>query len=214
MELVKVEAKNPVAPSKNWPVHRIREILETLVNAEESPAFASVSYGKYCKNLDVLEITLKQLGHLQPAGDLKNDPVKASNFLALFNLLDLGKNVLNAAEYHVPEKPESRSFSYEQNRKKLNQLWQATILASSGVDEKLHRQILVVLLERVINHLEDPIQQTDFLMDSLHQMVPLPSCSTPAIFMKRMCRLTIWGPSWRHCQESIRPLPPGPSRAV
>jgi len=40
---------------------------------------------------------------------------------------------------------------------------------SSAVDEKLHRQILVVLLERVINHLKDPIQLTDFLMDSLHQ---------------------------------------------
>ncbi|KAH8256299.1 hypothetical protein KR038_006815 [Drosophila bunnanda] len=168
-QLIKVEAKHPIAPRKGWPAHRVREILETLLDDEEEiPASALTNYGKYCKNLDVLDITLKHLVHLVPTEDFKDTPIKAMNFLSLVNLIDLGKSVLNAAEYHV-ETVKVKSFNLEQSSKRLNDIWSAVMLKSSGVDERLHRQMLVVLLERVITHLEDPIQLTDFLMDSLHQ---------------------------------------------
>ncbi|KAH8368306.1 hypothetical protein KR084_009873 [Drosophila pseudotakahashii] len=168
MQLIKVEAKHPVEPKKGWPTHRIRDILRTLLNAEETPTNALTNYGKYCKNLDVLEITLKQLLGQVPEEDFKNIPIKAMNFLAIANLLDFGKTVLNTADYHV-ESAKSKKFNLEANSKRLNDLWLAIMAKCSGVDERLHRQILVVLLERVINHLDDPIQLTDFLMDSLHQ---------------------------------------------
>ncbi|KAH8291572.1 hypothetical protein KR018_000847 [Drosophila ironensis] len=168
LQLIKCESKSPIVPKTKWPVYRIREILQALLNAEETPAAAITAYGKYCKNLDVLEITLKQLIDLLPEGEFKDQPVRAFTFLSLLNQLDFGKAVLSAAEYHV-EGDKARTFSYEDNRKRLNKLWKSIISASSGMDEKLHRQVLVVLLERVINHLEDPIQLTDFLMDSLHQ---------------------------------------------
>ncbi|XP_020797789.1 nucleolar complex protein 4 homolog B [Drosophila serrata] len=168
-QLIKVEAKHPIALRKGWPAHRVREILDTLLDSEEEiPANALTNYGKYCKNLDVLDISLKHLVHLVPTEDFKDAPIKAMNFLSLVNLIDLGKSVLKAAEYHV-ETAKEKSFNVEQCAKRLNDIWAAVMLKSSGVDEKLHRQILVVLLERVINHLEDPIQLTDFLMDSLHQ---------------------------------------------
>ncbi|KAH8238627.1 hypothetical protein KR032_011916 [Drosophila birchii] len=168
-QLIKVEAKHPIAPRKGWPAHRVREILETLLDDEEEiPANALTNYGKYCKNLDVLEVTLKHLVHLVPTEDFKDIPIRAMNFLSLVNLIDLGKSVLNAAEYHV-ETVKVKNFNLELCSKRLNDIWLAVMLKSSGVDERLHRQMLVVLLERVINHLEDPIQLTDFLMDSLHQ---------------------------------------------
>lgn len=168
-QLIKVEAKNPIPPRKGWPAHRIREILETLVGAEEeTPTVALTNYGKYCKNLDVLDITIMYLVDLVPQEDFKDAPTKAMNFLSLVNLLDLGKSVLSAAEYHV-ETAKARTFSLEKCSKRLNEMWTGVMAKSSGVDEKLHRQILVVLLERIINRLEDPIQLTDFLMDSLHQ---------------------------------------------
>lgn len=168
MQLIKVEAKHPIAPKTGWPTHRVRDILATLLNSEETPTNALTNYGKYCKNLDVLEITLNTLQNLVPKEDFKDIPTKAMNFLSIVNLLDFGKSVLNTADYHV-ESAKSQQFSYEQNQKRLNVLWLAIMAKSSAVDEKLHRQILVVLLERVINHLKDPIQLTDFLMDSLHQ---------------------------------------------
>ncbi|XP_043658152.1 nucleolar complex protein 4 homolog B [Drosophila teissieri] len=168
MQLIKVEAKHPIAPKKGWPVHRIRGILETLINGDATPTTALTNYGKYCKNLDVLEITLKLLKSLVPSEDFKDSPIKAMNFLSIVNLLDMGKSVLSTADYHV-ESAKNQSFNYEENRKRLNELWLTIMAKGNEVDEKLHRQILVVLLERVINHLEDPIQLTDFLMDSLHQ---------------------------------------------
>lgn len=168
MQLIKVEAKHPIAPNKGWPTYWIRGMLETLINSDTTPTTALANYGKYCKNLDVLEITLTQLKSLVPDEDFKDSPIKAMNFLSIVNLLDMGKSVLSTADYHV-ESAKKQTFNYELNRKRLNNLW-ATIMAKGNeVDEKLHRQILVVLLERVINHLNDPIQLTDFLMDSLHQ---------------------------------------------
>ncbi|XP_017055094.1 nucleolar complex protein 4 homolog isoform X2 [Drosophila ficusphila] len=168
MQLIKVEAKHPIAPKKGWPAYRIRQILETILESEETPVNALANYGKFCKNLDVLEITLKHLLDLVPKEDFKDIPVKAMNFLSIVNLLDLGKSVLNAADYHV-ESARNQKFNLEQNQRRLNELWLVIMAKGGEVDEKLHRQILVVLLERVINHLEDPIQLTDFLMDSLHQ---------------------------------------------
>ncbi|KAH8340286.1 hypothetical protein KR074_000779 [Drosophila pseudoananassae] len=168
MQLIKSEAKSPIAPHTNLPFYRIRRILETLVNAEETPSTALVNYGKYCKNLDILDITLRQLLKLVPEGEFKDQPVKALNFLSLVNLIDMGKSVLNGEEYFL-EADKSTTFDYKQNQKNLNKLWKAVMASSSGVDEKVHRQLLVVLLERVISHLDDPIQLTDFLMDSLHQ---------------------------------------------
>ncbi|XP_050746310.1 nucleolar complex protein 4 homolog B isoform X2 [Drosophila biarmipes] len=168
MQLIKVEAQHPLGPTKGWPIYRIRAIIETLLNAEETPTSALANYGKYCKNLDVLELTLKHLLQVVPKEDFKDIPVKAMNFLSILNLIDLGKSVLNTADYHV-ESAKSREFSLEQNQKRLNDLWKVIMARSSAVEEKLHRQILVVLLERVINHLKNPIQLTDFLMDSLHQ---------------------------------------------
>ncbi|EDX01274.1 nucleolar complex protein 4 homolog B [Drosophila yakuba] len=168
MQLIKVEAKHPIAPKKGWPIHRIRGILETLINADATPTTALTNYGKYCKNLDVLEMTLKLLKSLVPCEDFKDIPIKAMNFLSIVNLLDMGKSVLSTADYHV-ESAKNQSFNYEENRKRLNELWLTIMAKGNEVDERLHRQILVVLLERVINHLDDPIQLTDFLMDSLHQ---------------------------------------------
>ncbi|KAH8303355.1 hypothetical protein KR059_008845 [Drosophila kikkawai] len=168
-QLIRAEAKHSLAPRKGWPAYRIREILETLLgDKEETPANALTNYGKYCKNLDVLDITIKHLVDLVPAKDFKDAPIQAMNFLHLLNLVDLGKSVLNAAEYHV-ETIKLKTFNLEQCSKRLNDIWAAVMLKSSGVEERLHRQMLVVLLERIINHLEDPIQLTDFLMDSLHQ---------------------------------------------
>lgn len=168
MQLIKSEAKTPIAPNTNFPFYRIRRMLNTFLNCDQTPTTALANYGKYCKNLDILDITLKQLLSLVPKGEFKDQPVKAMNFLSLINLIDMGKSVLNGEEYFL-ETDKASTFNFKQNQKSLNKLWKAVMASSSGVDEKVHRQLLVVLLERVISHLDDPIQLTDFLMDSLHQ---------------------------------------------
>lgn len=163
MQLIAAEAKH--SSSNAWPVERLRSILEALINSEATPTAALAEFAKYTCCLDVLQLTYELLPELAP-NSFVDTPNIAFNYLAIINLLDLGKTVLNAKQYHIG--PES-SFDYEQTRQLLNTAWNGIIAACSGLDEKVHRQVLVVLLERILPHLENPILLTDFLMDSLHQ---------------------------------------------
>ncbi|XP_068153851.1 nucleolar complex protein 4 homolog [Drosophila tropicalis] len=177
MQLLAVEAKHPISSnskSKNtdvWPLKRLHSILFTIINADHTQITPTLKhFEKYARCLDVLQNLLQILPQLSPVestGDLAD---KVLNYLAIVNLLDMGKSVLNDQQYHV--KSSEFEFDYEKGRQDLNLIWQSIlkIASSTGLNnEKIHRQILVVLLERILPHLEDPIQLTDFLMDSLHQ---------------------------------------------
>ncbi|XP_002058993.3 nucleolar complex protein 4 homolog B [Drosophila virilis] len=167
MQLILSESK--YIYSNAWPRERLRSVLETLVNSETTPPTAVAAFQKYARCLDVLQMTYELLPELAP-NIFADSPNMALNYLAIINLLDLGKTVLNAKEYHIgPGTDKQPNFEYNQTRKHLNAVWKGIIASCSGVDEKVHRQVLVVLLERILPHLQDPILLTDFLMDSLHQ---------------------------------------------
>ncbi|XP_030567045.1 nucleolar complex protein 4 homolog B isoform X2 [Drosophila novamexicana] len=167
MQLISSESK--YIYSNAWPSDRLRSVLETLVNSETTPPTAVAAFQKYARCLDVLQMTYQLLPELAP-NSFADSPNIALNYLAIINLLDLGKTVLNAKEYHIgPGTDKHPNFEYNQTRKHLNAVWKGIIASCSGVDEKVHRQVLVVLLERILPHLQDPILLTDFLMDSLHQ---------------------------------------------
>lgn len=163
MQLIAAEAKH--SSSKAWPVTRLRSILEALINAEATPTAALAEFAKFTRCLDVLQFTYQLLPGLAPKSFV-NTPNLAFNYLAIINVLDLGKTVLNEKQFHIG--PES-TFDYDRTRQLLNKVWKGIIASCNGVDEKVHRQVLVVLLERILPHLKDPILLTDFLMDSLHQ---------------------------------------------
>lgn len=169
MQLILAEAKQ--TKNRAWPVERLRSILKALIGSETSPPVGLVAFEKYARCLDVFKLKLcyQLLADLVPSS-LAENPERAFNFLSLVNLLDLGKTVLNDKQHHVGAGTESNpSFDYDQTRKFLNKLWENVMAASTGLDEKVHRQVLVVLLERILPHLDNPILLTDFLMDSLHQ---------------------------------------------
>lgn len=167
MQLILAKAK--LTKNRAWPVERLRSILKALIESETSPPVGLVAFEKYARCLDVLQLCYRLLADLVPHSLAKN-PEKAFNLLSIVNLLDLGKSVLNDKQHHVGAGTESNpSFDYDQTRKFLNKLWKCVMEASTGLDEKVHRQVLVVLLERILPHLDNPILLTDFLMDSLHQ---------------------------------------------
>lgn len=167
MQLILAESK--LAKNREWPVERLRSILKSLIESETSPPVALVAFEKYARCLDVLQLCYQQLIDLVPSS-LAENPDRSFNLLSLINLLDLGKTVLNEQQHHIGAGTESNpSFNYDQTRKYLNKLWNSIMAASSGLEEKVHRQVLVVLLERILPHLYNPILLTDFLMDSLHQ---------------------------------------------
>ncbi|KAH8416567.1 hypothetical protein KR222_009861 [Zaprionus bogoriensis] len=167
MQLIAAEAK--LAKHKALPAARLRSVLKTLVHSQATPSAALGAFEKYARCLDVLQLSYQLLPELAP-DSFSEQPELALNYLAVVNLLDVGKTVLNAKQYHIgPGSERKPSFDYDQTRQFLNALWNGVMAASSGLEERVHRQVLVVLLERILPHLDNAILLTDFLMDSLHQ---------------------------------------------
>lgn len=56
-------------------------------------------------------------------------------------------------------------------KRALNKVW--ACIMHWEMTPQLHKQLLIVLLERVMPHLEKPVLMTDFLMDSLDADGPI-----------------------------------------
>ncbi|KAH8386961.1 hypothetical protein KR093_003763 [Drosophila rubida] len=166
MQLILAEAKHLSHDNDgNRPRKRLRSILAALVESETAPALALPAFEKYARCLDLLQLCYELLPELMPTSFV-DTPNQALNYLGIVNTLDLGKSVLAEQQYHMGVEG---SFDLETTQKLLNEVWRGIIDSCSGVEEKVHRQVLVVLLERILPHLENPILLTDFLLDSLHQ---------------------------------------------
>ncbi|XP_030380808.1 nucleolar complex protein 4 homolog B [Scaptodrosophila lebanonensis] len=165
MELIAIEARHTKPPLKSWPTRRLESILRTMIESDVTPPVALQHFQQYARCFDVIEESYKLLLTLTPK-KFKDTPNAALNYLAIINLLDLGKNMIKTSQRHVED---AQEFDYMSTRKVVNKVWKRVMKAISGIDEKVHRQVLIVLLERIMSHLNDPIMLTDFLMDSLQQ---------------------------------------------
>ncbi|XP_043072239.1 nucleolar complex protein 4 homolog B [Drosophila grimshawi] len=166
MQFILAESK--YAKLNAQPHERLRIMLQSIITSETTPPAALVAFEKYARCLDILQLAYQVLPELAPVSFV-DSPNEALNYLAIINSLDLSKTVLSANKYHLTETNPNRNFEYEETRKHLNSVWNGIIARCSDLDEKVHRQVLVVLLERIFPHLDEPILLTDFLMNSLHQ---------------------------------------------
>lgn len=63
----------------------------------------------------------------------------------------------------------------------MNKVWACVM--HWELTPQLHKQLLIVLLERVISHLEKPVLMTDFLMDSLDADGPIGLLALQGVFI-------------------------------
>lgn len=75
------------------------------------------------------------------------------------------------------------AFTWDQSNVKraLNKVWACVM--HWELTPQLHKQLLIVLLERVISHLEKPVLLTDFLMDSLDTNGPVGVLALQGVFI-------------------------------
>jgi len=66
-------------------------------------------------------------------------------------------------------------------KRALNKVWACVM--HWELTPQLHKQLLIVLLERVISHLEKPVLLTDFLMDSLDADGPIGVLALQGVFI-------------------------------
>lgn len=70
---------------------------------------------------------------------------------------------------------------YASAKKSLNKVW--SCIMHWELTPPLHKQLLIVLLERVMTHLEKPVLMTDFLMDSLDADGPIGLLALQGVFI-------------------------------
>ena len=73
------------------------------------------------------------------------------------------------------------TWDYSNARRALNKVWACVM--HWELTPPLHKQLLIVLLERVMSHLEKPVLLTDFLMDSLDADGPIGLLALQGVFI-------------------------------
>lgn len=186
MRLLGQEGKYPLehtTDSYYFPTNRFRNILLRLLSNEKQNNHLFVRFKEYGACLDVLYFTWKLLPGLTAKGVPSSD-IYIQNYLDLISAIPISSDVqeskqnLCSATYGAENTNTSTNgtsgdiynqqpftFDYVNVRKNLNKSWHCAVLWD--LTENSHKQILIVLLENVLQHLDKPVLLTDFLMDSL-----------------------------------------------
>lgn len=118
---------------------------------------------------------------LTPKGATVPNDEFAQNYLELINAIPVtkelqeGKRLLCSDECVTDE-----TFDYNATRKCINKAWNCVMLWQ--MKEQIHKHVLIILLERILPHLEKPVLLTDFLMDSLDLGGPIGLLALQGIF--------------------------------
>lgn len=173
MKLLAAEGKYPLdnEDALHFPRKRLRSILDCIISEKRSQLSVIQSFKEYAQYLDVVQNCWNTLSIIiKKAASFKNE-TWALNYLELANAIPLSKAVQDEAKLLVPlsdKAPGAELFEYNNTRKFINRVWHSLMLwLNSDVPEAVHKQMLIVLLECVLAHLEKPVLLTDFLMDSL-----------------------------------------------
>lgn len=180
MKLLSYEGKYQLDSADNFPISRLRNILLKLLSYEKVNVLLFQRYQEYTNYKDILFYTWKLLpGLVSP---------KCSSFNDIYveNLLHLISTIGSLVIKEEDEKTlciEDNNFKYDYSsaKKYLNKVWAYVMLWKHN--ETTHRQLLIILLEKVLEHLDKPLLLTDFLMESLDVGGPISLLSLQGIFI-------------------------------
>lgn len=182
MKLLSYEGKHQIDSADNFPISRLRNILDKLLSHEKDNILLFQRFQEYTNYKDILFYTWKLLPGLV---GLKC----SSNNLYIENLLHLISSIGSLVIKEEDEKTlciEDNVFKYDYNsaKKNLNKVWAIIMVNDQWKhNEATHRQLLIILLEKVLEHLDKPLLLTDFLMESLDVGGPISLLALQGIFI-------------------------------
>ncbi|XP_055547924.1 nucleolar complex protein 4 homolog A [Wyeomyia smithii] len=166
MKLIVAETKNPLEQgaiaSNNFPLGKLKNILQAVLSSERLNTHLINRFMEYASHLDIVYFCWKVLPSLAPKGFSPNS-VFIQNFISLLGVVCIGEESLHDSPSYLCVEMEEVDYPYI--RKHINKTWSCVI--NWKHDEVCHRQVLILLLEKVLAHLDKPVLLTDFLMDSL-----------------------------------------------
>ncbi|XP_031849520.1 nucleolar complex protein 4 homolog B isoform X2 [Nomia melanderi] len=156
----------------------------TLTISEPSPEARYINWLRNCYE-EIWEKILLSIEKCRPAIQLQ------ALTTAIKLMAEEGRHPLEPTEYEMSEdknllcrsQQDTRTFVWDQagSRRALNKVW--VCVMHWELTPQLHKQLLVVLLERVMPHLEKPVLLTDFLMDSLDADGPIALLALQGVFL-------------------------------
>ncbi|XP_037807090.1 nucleolar complex protein 4 homolog A [Lucilia sericata] len=172
MKILTAEGKYPLQSTEplRFPRLRLRRILEKLISGQRLQTAAIQSFKEYAEYLDVVQNCWHLLPNLIKKPSVKNETL-ALNYLELIQAIPVTDSLQEQQKLLCPlaeSAPGSELFEYNSTRRCINKVWNNLMLwLDTDTTESVHKQMLIVLLERILTHLEKPVLLTDFLMDSL-----------------------------------------------
>lgn len=190
LKLLAEEGKTPLESIGNlgyyFPLHRLKPILMCLLSPDKDNVNLISRFQEIAGYSDALYYSWKCLPSLTP----KRQPheIYIKNLLELIDKLplpvDMEENELSRNKQLLcGPQAVTDSFVWDQVgvRRALNKVWACVM--QWELTPQLHKQLLIVLLERVMSHLEKPILLTDFLMDSLDADGPIGLLALQGVFL-------------------------------
>ncbi|XP_050293525.1 nucleolar complex protein 4 homolog B [Anthonomus grandis grandis] len=179
MNLLAAEGRFPtVSTTENTvPLLKLKNILIKLLSPKQNKTNLITKYTEYLLFDDILFFTWKLLPQLTAKSNASE--VYILNYLSLLEKLQINPNIetkyLCSGESGLPI-----NFDVALTKKYLNRVWQCIMLWHHT--PQVHRQLLIVLLEKVLVNLDKPLLLTDFLMDSLDVGGPVSLLALQGIF--------------------------------
>lgn len=167
MHLLCTEAKYPKNPDSKSTIStgKLRNITQKLLSAKKLNSHLFGRFKEYGSYLDIVynlwkilpDITLKE----KTPGD-----IYVQNYLDLINAVPISAEVQENKQLLCCSE-DTFEFDYPVVRKNLNKVWACILQWTDDLNDTTHKNLLVVLIEKILCHLDKPILLTDFLMDSL-----------------------------------------------
>ncbi|CAH1977701.1 unnamed protein product [Acanthoscelides obtectus] len=171
MNIIAAEGKHPLDNTilnKYVPLTKLKAVLNKMLSSSQNNTHLINKFTEYLLYNDILFYTWTLLPSLTP----KYNPceVYISNFLTLLGKLDIyqnGEMKLLCGDDNNP----FVTFDENKTKKYLNKVWHCVMHWEHTHQNQ--QAMLLVLLEKVMSHLEKPLLLTDFLMDSLDVPGPI-----------------------------------------
>ncbi|XP_018323703.1 nucleolar complex protein 4 homolog A [Agrilus planipennis] len=166
MNLLSYEGKFPLEQKgcleSYVPLGKLKATLLKMLTGNKNTSNLIKKFEEYLEYNDMLFFTWKVL----PSITAKSNPndIYIMNYL---NLLDKMHVEENESKNCLCYGNEGDVFSYDENvtKKCLNKVWSCMVRWEPS--SSTHKELLAVLLEKILPHLDKPLLLTDFLMDSL-----------------------------------------------
>ncbi|XP_022916760.1 nucleolar complex protein 4 homolog B [Onthophagus taurus] len=181
--LLAAEGKHPLEIKTNLesylPINRLKLMLMKVLSSKQHGGTIISKFEEYFVYDDVLFSIWKAL----PSLTAKSNPndVYILNYLMLLEKLPF-KPIPTPEGIKLLCFSEKIPFNYDEQivKRCLNKIWNCMVLWEHN--QSTHKQLLIVLLEKLLPHLDKPLLLTDFLMDSLDVGGPVSLLALQGVF--------------------------------